>query len=102
MKINTITNDTNYKTYSFKSNLQKNKISVDFNQNDMEWGSIAGGLVGISAAGAHLSKAKQKNLFKAGVVSSIIIAVSMFATIGAMSYAKIVKKIYSGEKAEKK
>ncbi len=96
MKINSISsgNNINYQKQNVKAQPQpyRNYVQIRFNQDDMEYGSIAGALASMAVVGMHLSKMNEKNLFKVAAISAPIIATVSCATMGIMSFAKIIKE----------
>ena len=101
MKVNSINTNRYYLRQNFKAQSYKNSVDIKFDKDDMERGSIVAGLAGIVSAGTYLTKTNEKNLVKAGVIGALIIAGTTLATIGAITSAKIFKKLNENKTTSK-
>ena len=97
MKINCI-NYKNYPNQSFKAQSYKKNIDINFNESDMENGSILASILGLGITGLLLSKIKEKSLFKVGAVAAMTAVITSLTTMGAIAFAKIVKKMNDNNK----
>ena len=92
MKINCI-NYKNHPNQTFKAQPYKKNIDISFVESDIENGSIFASILGLGATGLILSKVKEKSLLKVGVVAAMVATVTSLATMGAITFTKIIKKL---------
>ena len=98
MKINSINSYThNNSKIKFKSQSNSNNGAIKFSETDMERGSMIGGLAGFLLSSFHLDRINEKNLFKAGLISAATISLTMFATMGIITFVKIMKSLKNNQ-----
>lgn len=97
VKINCI-NYKNYPNQSFKAQSYKKSMDISFSESDMENGSILASILGLGATGLLLSKIKEKSLFKVGAVAAMAAVIASLATMGVITFAKIIKKMNDNNK----
>ena len=98
MKINSVSINRNYQGQNYKPITFKAKeTDLKFSENDMENGSIAAAIIGLAAAGLHLTKmnitkATKKFIPKTIGITLLSVAISSLAAMGAITFAKMYQK----------